>query len=66
MKALTEILRFYGMPEDNIDMAINQIAQGYGACRFLEGVEIGAKAVSGQKNAEEIINEIKKIEHGKI
>ena len=45
MKALTEILKFYGMPEENIDMAINQIAQGYGACRFLEGVKAGAEAV---------------------
>lgn len=45
MKSLTEILKFYGMPEDNIDMAINQIAQGYGACRFLEGVKAGAESV---------------------
>jgi hypothetical protein len=45
MKALTEILKFYGMPEDNIDMAITQIAQGYGACRYLEGVKSGAEAV---------------------
>lgn len=45
MKALTEILKFYGMPDDNIDMAINQIAQGYGACRYLEGVKAGADAV---------------------
>lgn len=44
-KSLTEILRYYGMPEENIDMAINQIAHGYGACRYLEGVAAGAEAV---------------------
>lgn len=44
-KSLTDILRFYGMPEENIDLAINQIAQGYGACRYLDGVKDGAEAV---------------------
>lgn len=43
--SLTDILRYYGMPEENIDMAITQIAQGYGACRYLDGVTAGAKAV---------------------
>ena len=46
-KSLTDILRYYGMPEENIDMAINQIAQGYGACRYLDGVKDGAEAVGG-------------------
>ena len=48
-KSLTEILRYYGMPEENIDMAINQIAQGYGACRYLDGVKAGAEAVRDNK-----------------
>ena len=61
MKSLTEILRFYGMPEENIDMAINQIAQGYGACRFLEGVKAGAEAVSSDKTAEEFVKAIKEL-----
>lgn len=61
MKALTEILKFYGMPEDNIDMAINQIAQGYGSCRFLEGVKAGAEAVSSEKTAEEFVNKVKEL-----
>jgi len=39
-------LRFYGMSEENIDKCINQIAEGYGACRYLEGVNDGAAAVS--------------------
>ena len=44
-KSLTDILRFYGMPEENIDLAINQIAEGYGACRYLDGVKDGAEAI---------------------
>ena len=66
MKALTEILKFYGMPEDNIDMAINQIAQGYGASRVLEGVSLGAEAVSKSPNKEELIKEIKEIVYGTL
>ena len=43
-KSLHEILAYYGMPEENIESAITQIAQGYGACRYLEGVAMGAEA----------------------
>lgn len=39
-------LRLFGMPEENIDNCITQIAQGYGACRYLEGVAHGAEAVT--------------------
>lgn len=46
MDALHDILKHYGMPEENIESAITQIAQGYGAQRYLEGVDSGAKAVS--------------------
>lgn len=45
MNALKEILGFYGMPEENIDSAIEQIAETYGACRYLDGVASGAEAV---------------------
>ena len=45
MNALKEILGFYGMPEENIDRAIEQIAETYGACRYLDGVAAGAEAV---------------------
>ena len=45
MNALKEILGFYGMPEENIDSAIEQIAETYGACRYLDGVAAGAEAV---------------------
>lgn len=45
MNALREILGFYGMPKENIDSAIEQIAETYGACRYLEGVKAGAEAV---------------------
>ena len=65
MKALTEILKFYGMPEDNIDMAINQIAQGYGACRFLEGVQLGAEAVADNKIAE-LTENLEELTYGTI
>lgn len=37
-------LRAFGMPEENIEGCITQIAQGYGACRYLEGVQHGAEA----------------------
>jgi hypothetical protein len=46
MDALHLILAYYGMPEENIESAITQIAQGYGASRYLEGVKSGAEAVS--------------------
>lgn len=39
-------LRHFGMPEENIEKCVTQIAQGYGACRYLEGVQIGAEAVN--------------------
>ena len=45
MNVLREILGFYGMPEENIDTAIEQIAETYGACRYLDGVKTGAEAV---------------------
>ena len=39
-------LAFFGMPKENIDNCITQIAQGYGACRYLEGIQHGAEAVN--------------------
>ena len=39
-------LEHFGMPKENIENCANQIAQGYGASRFLEGVEVGAEAVT--------------------
>jgi len=39
-------LRFYGMPEENIEAAVLMIQQGYGASRYLEGVADGAQAVT--------------------
>ena len=39
-------LRHFGMPEENIEKCVTQIAQGYGACRYLEGVQHGAEAVN--------------------
>ena len=37
MSALHEILGYYGMPEENIESAVEQIAETYGACRYLDG-----------------------------
>ena len=45
MSALHEILGYYGMPEENIETAVEQIAETYGACRYLDGVAAGAEAV---------------------
>ena len=39
-------LRFYGMPEENIEAAVLMIQQGYGASRYLDGVADGAQAVT--------------------
>lgn len=39
-------LEYFGMPKGNIDNCITQIAQGYGACRYLEGIQHGAEAVN--------------------
>lgn len=52
MSALHEILGYYGMPKENIESAVEQIAETYGACRYLDGVNDGAEAVKelgGQK-----------------
>ena len=46
---LADTLRYYGMPEENIETCINQIAQGYGASRYLDGVANGADAVAEMK-----------------
>lgn len=45
MSALKEILEYYGMPKENIESATEQIAETYGANRYLEGVANGAEAV---------------------
>jgi len=45
MKTLKEILAYYGMPEDTIGFAVQQIAETYGAQRYLDGVADGAQAV---------------------
>ena len=39
-------LEHFGMPKENIDNCITQIAQGYGACRYLDGIQHGAEAVN--------------------
>jgi len=39
-------LEHFGMPKENIDYCITQIAQGYGACRYLEGIQHGAEAIN--------------------
>lgn len=39
-------LEYFGMPKENIENCITQIAQGYGACRYLEGVQHGTEAVN--------------------
>lgn len=39
-------LAFFGCPEENIEKCATQIAQGYGAIRYLEGVQNGAEAVN--------------------
>lgn len=39
-------LKFFGMPTENIENCATQISQGYGACRYLEGVQHGAEAVN--------------------
>lgn len=49
MSALHKILAYYGMPEENIESAVEQIAETYGACRYLDGVAAGAKAVNELK-----------------
>jgi hypothetical protein len=45
MNTLHEILGYYGMPKENIESAVEQIAETYGACRYLDGVNAGAEAV---------------------
>ena len=45
-KGLEYWLRYYGMPEENIEKCVTQIAEGYGACRYLDGVKDGAEAVN--------------------
>lgn len=45
MSTLHKILAHYGMPEENIEAAAEQIAETYGACRYLDGVKAGADAV---------------------
>ena len=45
MSVLYKILAYYGMPEENIETAVEQIAETYGACRYLDGVKAGAEAV---------------------
>jgi hypothetical protein len=45
MSVLYKILAYYGMPEENIEAAAEQIAETYGANRYLEGVTAGAEAV---------------------
>lgn len=45
MNALHEILAHYGMPKENIESAVEQIAETYGACRYLDGVKAGADAI---------------------
>lgn len=46
-------LRRYGMPKENIEYCVTEIAQGYGACRYLEGVSDGAEAVIEKETKQE-------------
>lgn len=39
-------LAFFGCPEENIEKCTTQIAQDYGAIRYLEGIRHGAEAVN--------------------
>lgn len=50
MSVLNKILDYYGMPKENIEAAVEQIAETYGACRYLDGVKAGADAVIELKN----------------
>lgn len=50
-------LAFFGCPEENIEKCATQIAQGYGAIRFLEGVQLGAEAVNELAQQEQPDNE---------
>lgn len=38
-------LEYYGMPKENIYVCATMIAQGYGVCRYLDGVKTGAEAI---------------------
>jgi hypothetical protein len=49
MSVLYKILAYYGMPEGNIESAVEQIAETYGACRYLDGVKAGSEAVNELK-----------------
>lgn len=49
MEKIKKWLRYYGMPQENIDKCATQIAQGYGACRYLDGVNDGAEWVNELK-----------------
>jgi len=53
MTTLEKILIYYGMPESNIQTAIEQIAETYGANRYLEGVMAGVDAVDELREKEE-------------
>ena len=37
-------LEYYGMPKENISNCADIIRQGYGANRYLEGLQTGAEA----------------------
>ena len=50
-------LAFFGCPEENIEKCATQIAQGYGAIRFLEGIQLGAEAVNELAQQEQTDNE---------
>ena len=45
MSVLYKILAYYGMSEENIENAVEQIAETYGASRYLDGVKAGADVV---------------------
>lgn len=53
-------LEHFGMPKENIDNCITQIAQGYGACRYFEGIQHGAEAVNELAKQEQPEVELKK------
>ena len=53
-------LEHFGMPKENIEFCATQIAQGYGAYRYLEGVRHGAEAVN------ELGKEVARQEHPEV
>jgi hypothetical protein len=59
-------LREFGMPEENIENCVTQIAQDYGACRYLDGVAAGAEAVNELEKEGEASEDLEEEIHKEI